>query len=81
VLRLVWQLLDVRLHPLRLGQCVAQLEERDVRVLGNQLLKECTVWCQLALTAWTPPRGRGRIPSGSDLSCPSCARGWREFQT
>ncbi len=62
-------------HALGIGQRIAQLEERDVGVLRDELLKEILVRRQLSLAAWRSLGSRSRMTFGPHLTRPPCASG------
>ena len=61
------------MHPntFRIGQCIAQLKERDVGVLCDQLFKKSLMWRKLPLAARRPLRGRFSMTSGLHLARPT----------
>ncbi len=71
----------MHLHALCLGQRIAQLEERDVGVLRDQLFQESLMRGQLPLAARRSLRGRFSMPFGPHLTRPSRACCWRQLQT
>ena len=62
-------------HALGIGQRIAQLEERDVGVLGDQFFKESLMRDQLSPAARRSLRGRFCMASDPHLPRPPCTRG------
>lgn len=71
----------VHLNARRIGQSIAQLKERDVRVLGDQLFKESLMRGQLPPAARRALRGRFRMTPGPNLMRPTRACRRRQLQT
>lgn len=51
-----------------IGECIAELEERDVRVLGHQLFKETDISGQLTGARRTAYRRHSDRPCTSNLA-------------
>lgn len=71
----------MHLNAFRVGQCIAQLEERDVGILCDQFFKESLMRRKLAVAARRALRGRLSMTSGLHLARPSCTCCWRQLQT
>ena len=71
----------MHLNALCIGQRIAQLKERNVGVLRDELFKESLMRSQLPLATRRALRGRLGMPFGSHLERPprSCCR--RQLQT
>ena len=65
----------MNLNVLRRPQGVAQLEERDVGVLGNQFHEDGPIRRQLARAGGTPLRSRFSATAHRDHTRPSRTRG------
>ena|GEM_PF-3357466 len=63
----------MHLHTLCLGQRIAQLEERDVGVLRDKLLKEGLMGSKLSFAARRSLAGRFRMAFGPHLPRPTRA--------
>lgn len=63
-------------HAGRRGQRIAQLKERDIRVLGDQLFKESLMRCELSFPARRSLGGRFRMALCPDLMRPPCPCRW-----
>ena len=64
----------------RMGQRIAQLKKRDIRVLGHQFLKETNMRSKLPSSRWPTHRRNNGLTQATDLARPSTTRRGRNLQ-